>query len=450
MPAKKPRRTRVKTGIYKSQDAAGKDRFEIFYRDEDGKGRWKRIAGGVRAAETARADILARKGRGEKVRPVRVTFDEAADAWWEAQASSLSPNTQNAYRSSLKRLRSVWGARKLDDIGPDTVAALVREMQTEGRKAWTIKGALTVVGRIFDYSSRRLGWHGSNPVRELEASERPSDDQPERVNFSRSQLRAVLRAAAASDVCDLHDVNEDEEFGPDPLAYSLIFRTASRTGLRLGEVLGIRWGKIDWDAGTIAIDHQLDRRGDYVRLKSKRSRRTIVVPPRLLAKLRAHKLASPKSADDDYVFLSKTGTSLDHRNVAGRGLRQALTTASDDDGNLCWPELSDPEAKVDPDTLPTFHSFRHTFAAAWIANGGDLVELSRHLGHSNPAITASVYAGEFEAAARAEERRDLIGSMFGGNVVTDVETNDGQRAPARQTGENGKPAPVLDIASRRH
>jgi hypothetical protein len=56
----------------------------------------------------------------------------------------------------------------------------------------------------------------------------------------------------------------------------------------------------------------------------------------------------------------------------------------------------------------------------------------------------------FEAAARAEERRNLIGSMFGGDVVTNVETNEDQRAPARPTGKRSNPAPVLDIASRRH
>ncbi len=449
MAAKKPRRVRVKTGIYRSETADGKPRYEIFYRDEDRQPHWKRVPGGIRAAETARADILARKGRGEKVRPVRVTFNEAADAWWQAQASSLSPNTQNAYSASLKRLRKAWGERKLDNLDVNSVAALVRDMQAEGRRSWTIKGCLTVVGRVFDYSSRRLGWHGSNPVRELEASERPSDDQPERVNFSRDQLRAVLRAAAAGDVCDLHSADEDEEFGPDPLGHSMIFRLASRTGLRLGETLGIRWGKIDFDAGTITIDHQLDRRGDYVKLKSKRSRRTIVIPTRLLAKLREIRLASSKSDDDDYVFLSQAGTVHDHRNVAGRALRQAMAAACDDDGNLYWPELSDPEVKVDPDTLPTFHSYRHSFASAYIAAGGDLVELSRHLGHSNPAITAAVYSHDFEAAARAEERRSRIDSMYGG-VETNAETNEGQRAPTRPTGKHGKPAPVLDIASRRH
>lgn len=45
---------------------------------------------------------------------------------------------------------------------------------------------------------------------------------------------------------DLHDADEDEEFGPDPLDHSLLFRTASRTGRRLGETLGIRWGEIDF------------------------------------------------------------------------------------------------------------------------------------------------------------------------------------------------------------
>ena len=460
---RKPRRTRVKTGIYKAQTADGKDRFEIHYRDEDGKPHWKRVDGGVRSAETARADILARKGRGEKVKPVRLSFDQAATAWWDAQASALSPNTRNAYGASLKRLRKAWGSRRLDNIDVNAVAELIRSMQDEGRKTWTIKGVLTVVGRVFDYSSRRLGWHGNNPVRELESSERPSDDQPERVNFTSDQLKAVLREAAAKTKIvgarsnrttrleiDDHAPDETEDFGPDPHRYSLIFWLASRSGMRLGEVLGLRWGKIDFDAGTVAVTHQLDRRGDYVKLKSKRSRRTIVIPNRLLAKLREIKLASAKSGANDYLFVNDQGEPWDHRNIGGRALRRAMTTARYDDGNLIWPELSDPDVEVDADKLPSFHAFRHTFASAFIAGGGDLVTLSRHLGHSNPSITASIYSHEFEAAGRAEEQRSLIGSMFGGDVVTDAVTDDGQPAPTVKDGNDGKPAPVLAIANRRH
>src|SRR6202000_3377982 len=100
-------------------------------------------------------------------------------------------------------------------------------------------------------------------------------------------------------VIDDHASDETEDFAPDPHRYSLIFWLASRTGMRLGETLGVKWGKLDFDAGTLTVTHQLDRRGQYVKLKTKRSRRTIVVPARLMAKLRGVKLARESSGTDD-------------------------------------------------------------------------------------------------------------------------------------------------------
>jgi site-specific recombinase XerD len=138
-----------------------------------------------------------RKGQGKSVRPVTLTFDQAADAWWEAQATALSLNTQSAYRASLKCLRKVWGPRRLDYIKVNQVAEPIREMEADGRKGWTIKGCLTVAGRVFDYAGRRLDWRGNNPVSELDPSERPSNDEGEHINFTRDQLTGVIRQAAA-------------------------------------------------------------------------------------------------------------------------------------------------------------------------------------------------------------------------------------------------------------
>jgi integrase len=72
-------------------------------------------------------------------------------------------------------------------------------------------------------------------------------------------------------------------------------------------------------------------------------------------------------------------------------------------------------AKLDADgqRLPTFHGLRHAHASAWIAAGGDLVELSARLGHRDPSITAAIYSHEFEAQARSTERRTRLDRIYG-------------------------------------
>jgi integrase len=62
---------------------------------------------------------------------------------------------------------------------------------------------------------------------------------------------------------------------------------------------------------------------------------------------------------------------------------------------------------------PTFHELRHAHASAWIANGGDLVELSARLGHRDPSVTAAVYSHQFETAARSESRRTRLDNIYG-------------------------------------
>lgn len=250
---------------------------------------------------------------------------------------------------------------------------------TEGYKAWSVRRALVIAGRVFDFARRRLNWAGSNPVRELDKSERPTHEGKERRILSRDELKAVIAAAASP--------------------YDLTIATAAGLGCRLGETLGLRWQDIDLDAGTASIRFQIDRSGELVELKTKRSRRTVEMPGSLVSMLRAQKLATSYSKPHDLVFASRTGGPLEHRNVAQRGLRKACKTAGI------------------AERFPTFHELRHAHASAWIANGGDLVELSARLGHRDPSVTAAVYSHEFEAAARSDSRRARLDTMYGGDDV---------------------------------
>jgi integrase len=399
-------------GIYTRTRANGEKVFIIGYRDSDGKQVWQTVEGGVMAAKAALADVQARKGRGERVAPnPRLTFEAAAEAWFSSQASNLRPSTRDVYRSHLdSHLLPTFGRRRLDSIDVDEIARLVARMRTAeyraeverrakggkrrrkgaeaatdgGYATWTIRGMLTVAGRVFEYAQRRMRCAGQNPVRLLDNSERPRSDHRERRTLARDELERLLAAA-------------DAWARP-------IFAFAAGTGCRLGEVLGLKWRAIDLDSGTATITNQVDRHGRDVEPKTKRSRRVIELPTELVAMLREHKLAaSPAhSGPDAYVFCTRNGTPHQHRNVAGRALGRAIRRAGLDD---------------DPENLPTMHSFRHSFASAWIASGGDVVELSAHLGHRNPAVTMNTYSHEFEKATRSNARRDRLDAIFGATLA---------------------------------
>jgi integrase len=292
----------------------------------------------------------------------------------------------------------------------DDVARLIEAMQAAGYKAWTIRTVLTPARRVFDFASRRLGWSGRNPVRLLDRSERPRSDAKPRRILTSEELSALLDATGS---------------------YRLLFEVAANTGARLSEVLGLTWGSIDFAAGTVTITQQLDRHGQLVELKTKRSRRTIELSSGLVMALRAHKLASEHSAPGDFVFTNRRGRPHDQRNIGGRVLARAIKRA----------KIAKP--------APTFHSLRHTFASAWIASGGNVVELSAILGHTSPAVTAGVYAHEFDKASRSDERRSRIERMYGPGGLTDGVTGEVSGARSSTAAEVSEPTDLRTKAAER-
>jgi integrase len=394
------RRERVERGIYKrtaTREVNGKmklvDLFEIGFRDAQGTQRWRRVEGGVTAARKALAEAHAARGRGERVAAdPRLTFDSAADAWWSARATRLRPTTQAGYRSALVHLRREFGRVRLSDIAPEQVARFVAVQQAAGFKGWTIKGHLTVLSAVFKYAGRHLGFTGGNPLALLDRVERPSieDEKPKRV-LSADELRRLVESV-------------DEP-------YRLLFELAAETGGRLGEVLGLVWGEVDFDAATITFTHQLGKGGVRVPLKTKRSRRCIEVTPALVMKLRAAKLAAQRSGDHDFVFVTRAGTPHDHRNIGGRVLARAVKRAGleavERDGQVVEP-------------APTFHNLRHSHGSALIAAGWDIEEVSARLGHSDVGTTQRAYVHAYDAARRSEDRRNRLAVLYGSD----------ERAPA--------------------
>lgn len=123
--------------------------------------------------------------------------------------------------------------------------------------------------------------------------------------------------------------------------------------------------------------------------------------PALGRLLREHKLASPFSGAGDFVFASSAGTPLHWRNVSKRGLEKALATA--DLEHVRW------------------HDLRHTFASLLIAQGANVVFVSRQLGYASADITLRVYAHLFDRAEHAQRASDALESQFGKMLATSEE-----------------------------
>ena len=410
-------------GIYTIDTARDGFVFEIGWRDAQGKQRWRRrvdqtgpLLKTITAARAELAKVQAAKGRGERVAVnPRLTFDEAADAYWQARATRSRPGTQDIYERHLRlHVRPTFGRRRMTDITPRDVAEFVAAQEAAGLAGWTIKGQLGVIGRVFKYAIRHLGLHAENPVSLLERGERPTIEDEEKRILAPGELERLLESA-------------------DDL-FRLIFDFAAETGARLAETLGVVWGELDLSAEpSVTFTHQLDRKGERVRLKTKRSRRVLEITPALAGKLRAHKMASPYSGPHDLVFATSRGTGHDHRNIGGRVLGRAVKRAG-------------LEAVTRDDVVvlkaPTFHDLRHTHASALIAAGWDIEEVSARLGHADVSTTMRIYTHAYDAANRSESRRGRLAALYGTEAEARAEAEEGVR-PAKSA--NGAASSVVRI-----
>jgi integrase len=156
---------------------------------------------------------------------------------------------------------------------------------------------------------------------------------------------------------------------------------ALATGMRRGELGALRWKDIDLDGGKLRVEQSLEQMKAGLRFKApkpKHGRRTITIPPAVVADLRAHWKASQehrltlglgRSSPDDLVFVMCGGSPRKPNALTNDWLRASMVTGR----------------------RINLHALRHTHASSLIAAGVDILTISRRLGHANPKITLSVY-----------------------------------------------------------
>ena len=144
------------------------------------------------------------------------------------------------------------------------------------------------------------------------------------------------------------------------------------TGLRRGELLGLKWSDINFESRTLEVKRQIQRVNGMIQetaLKTHNVYRKILLPSETVEILKQYKAG--QTIESEYVFPSPTGGIMEP-DCARKMLKRVLQRAGLDEMR--------------------FHDLRHTFATLALQNGVDVKTLSGILGHYSAGFTLDTYA----------------------------------------------------------
>jgi integrase len=267
-------------------------------------------------------------------------------------------------------LAPILGTVPLAKLETLHVEGLYGDMERQGATAWTRRAAGVVLSIALRHAVTKLKLLRNNPAADV-AKPRPAEKE---VQFlTEVQVKRFLRFARGTRLYPL-------------------FALAVGSGARQGELLGLAWGDVDFDKGTIVVRRSLAQLGGEFVLKepkSKTSRRTIALPRFALDALGEHRAAMLKEGNIGApVFCTRAGTYIGKSNLIRQVFKPVLTRA-----NAAAVDESE-KTKTDPVLLPPirFHDLRHSHATGLLAKGHSIKAVSQRLGHATIDITLSVYA----------------------------------------------------------
>ena len=282
--------------------------------------------------------------------------------WLAAHRTTLKATTAHGYRGVIDRyITPTIGAVPLADLRPAHLNGLYALLTERGLSPRTCRTVHVVIRRALADAVR----DGAIPRNVADAASLPRVGYVEQTAWSADEARAFLDATT------------------DHPNHAL-FVVALTTGMRRGELAGLRWEDIDFDAATITVRRARTTVGARVveaEPKTKTSRRVIDVDAGTLSVLRRWRLRQPPDA---YVF---------------PGTPDRLSRAWDAAVNAAGVRRI------------RFHDARHTAASLMLQAGVPVNVVSRRLGHASPVVTLTVYAHVVPGQGR--DAADRLGVVLG-------------------------------------
>ena len=272
------------------------------------------------------------------------------------------------YKNVLrKHLVPYWREWRLRDIGKLDVQQFVADRFRQQLGWQTVRNAWTLLSGILE-TAVEYGYLTMHPARGVKFPQQAAREAP-----------AII--AGDGFVKLLNEVDEP---------FRTMVELSAATGLRIGELLAVRWRALDLEVGTLAVRESVYE-GKLQRPKTHKSRRTIPLGPRAVTSLKAHRDRSTRKGDDDLVFPNKSGEPLRESKLLQRVLQPAAERAGL--GRVTW------------------HQFRHIHSSLLNDLRVPVKIAQEQLGHASIQTTLNIYTHVVDASHRAAIAQ-LEGQLF--------------------------------------
>lgn len=371
----------------------GKNWYVVLELDnEDGERdrRWisaKKELGLAKRPTKAQAEELLNKylrdlHDGVYVEPTNITVKEYFTQWLDDYAKpNVKPTTFGSYKNMIeKHIIPSLGHIELAKLRKSKIKGFLAEKQKDGARADGKEGRLS--NRSVEYIYVVLKSALKHAVEDELIKKNPAEGitppRPGKPNieyWERHQVKTFLEGLHKYNYKFKNIVYESHRLYP-------LYLLALTTGMRRGELLGLRWENIDFKKKTIRIRATLvDTDDGYLLQDSTKTgkERTIEVSGKVIAALENHKarqaqefmaLGRPEK-DEGLVFTSLNGTPISPRNL-DRQFDQLIK-------KFKLPKIN-------------FHALRHTCATMLIESGVDLKTIADLLGHADASMLLNIYS----------------------------------------------------------
>jgi integrase len=378
----------MKGSVRRPRTAGGTWSYRLDLGVDDTGRRGQKQVGGFRtkkAAQAALNDALSAIQHGTYVAPSRQTLGAFLDMWIEGARNELALTSWTGYRDMIRRwITPHLGAKRLVELSPIDVkvwhSALLDHGGVGGRplSVRSVQYAHRVLHRALADAVR---WN-LVPINPASGARAPRAQRAELTVWTSDEAATFLR----------HVANE---------RLFALWILALHTGMRRGELAGLRWKDVDLDDGTLTVAQQRTNANHEVVVSTPkgRSQRQIVLAPATVAALRQHRAVQLRErlalgeawADTGYVFVDEAGQPY-HPHSYLTMFRRACARAG-----------------VPPIRL---HDLRHTMATLALQAGVHPKVVQEQLGHSAINVTMDVYSHVPQAVRR--ESASTIAALFSG------------------------------------